>query len=250
MMNKMVLSTDKIKDKLLYIEELESRNKFSKEEMCFILGVKESSLSSNWKRYSEKHGIVKEGRGKKTVYYTNTKVLFKSKFEFLFGFKCSRPGAMEKYVNFLLNNLEGFENCDREIAESLGEHRSAITKCRLELEKNGFLLPLKMEQKSYKIYKEIRSGDTFVWEEQKDLDEKEKRLLWNDYWNLYFKNLRRKTVEVGSYSLENNPGLTHALTINECGFRVLFRYRRDSFGITLLEIGEALRAKQLQNKAA
>jgi hypothetical protein len=121
------------------------------EEICELLDIAPNTFSGRNKYYLEKLQAEKQGKGKNAEYTTTYPILppFKVRFEKFFGFKTSRPALMNGYLTLLFENMDGFAVSDGEVAGRLGTQRRGVRIIREELEKNGWLLPLKSGTPQY-----------------------------------------------------------------------------------------------------
>lgn len=204
---------------------------FTREELAEqVLGIKVSTLVKREKAYIGKLGCQKRGRGKSCTYHFSSPVLIqpKIKFERIFGFKSSRPKDMDKYLVFLSENSYGFCMSDYEIARQLKMHRPNVTTVRRELEVNGFLTPIQDEERqSFKIPIFTNTVEKATVSE------------WRYYWYKYMENVRYgkkhgfilgpkgENLKVNKYNL-------HLATSIEVGYRVFFKYKRETFFFELL----------------
>lgn len=196
-----------------------------------IFGVKESSFSRKEKYYLDKlPPCTKQGRGGKTTYTFETPpmVVTKLKFEKVFGFKSKRATTMDAYLKFLSRNAYGFCMTDAEVAKELGEHRQLITEVRFELEQHGFLKPIKEENKQ-----------PFKTDMRTLITTKATKQEWNLYWKTYCYNeymYRENSTmpNVNGEEVEVNRGMLHIQTVAELGYKVSFKYTRDTFSFELL----------------
>lgn len=222
---------------------------FSRSELASeVFGIKEETLAKREKFYLEKlPSCTKEGRGSKATYkfVQPPQVMDKLKFQKIFGFKSKRPKAMNAYLSFLSKNAHGFCMTDAEISTAVGEHRPDITAVRLELEKEGFLKPIKEEEKQpFKM----NLSDMVMREATK----KE----WNLYWRTfcYNKFLAEETGvtinPMGDEIKGVNVGAIHLQTAAELDYRVSFKYSRETFFFGLLAALQSYFNYQLFQQAA